>query len=162
MRKSRCLALAVSPFLFWAGAFASTIPLALQPPASASHIGSFRGVGVQIYSCDASTKKWVLKAPEAVLSNDAATHTIRHFTGPSWQAEDGSKVVGKVIAEVPAPENGAVPWLLLAAVPSGHGFLAEVRFVQRIATKGGVAPEGPCVAGKEERVHYDAIYGFYR
>jgi hypothetical protein len=51
---------------------------------------------------------------------------------------------------VPAPDPGAIPWLLLRATSNqGDGVLAQVDFIQRLETRGGVA------------VPYWARYVFY-
>jgi len=38
-----------------------------------------------------------------------------HFGGPTWKLDDGSAVVGEVIAKADAPEPDAFQWLLLRA-----------------------------------------------
>jgi hypothetical protein len=83
-----------------------------------------------------------------------AGQTIRqHYAGPTWEAPDGSKIVGKILASEPAPQTGAIPWLLLSAESSGSGVLGAARFVQRVNTSGGVGPTGACpTAGTERRV----------
>jgi hypothetical protein len=40
-----------------------------------------------------------------------------------------------------------IPWLLLGTTGTGPGLFGEVDFVQRLATRGGVAPTGACPAG---------------
>jgi len=87
----------------------------------------------------------------------------KHYAGPTWEAPDGSKIVGKVLANEPAPKAGAIPWLLLSTESSGSGVLAGARFVQRVNTSGGVGPTGACpTAGTERRVDYTADYIFYK
>lgn len=58
-----------------------------------------RAKGVQIYECarvpdDARAFDWKLKAPEAELFDDRGEKVAHHFAGPTWQAMDGSSVVG--------------------------------------------------------------------
>ena len=49
-----------------------------------------------------------------------------HFAGPTWQASDGSKVVGELVAKDAGPDPNAIPWLLLAAKSTqGPGVLAR-------------------------------------
>ena len=123
-----------------------------------------RGTGVQIYLCTASAAgdSWKLKAPEATLQ-DAAGHLVaHHFAGPSWQALDGSKVVGAVVSASPAPAAGAIPWLIVrAAEATGAGIFAHVAYVLRTNTKGGTAPASACQAGSETRIPYAATYIFF-
>jgi hypothetical protein len=72
-------------------------------------------------------------------------------------------IVGKVLANEPAPKADAIPWLLLSAESSGSGVLVGARFVQRINTYGGVGPTGACpTAGTERRIEYTADYVFYK
>ena len=135
----------------------------LRPPPDAKPGGIYSAHGFQVYACvaDAAGVHWVFKAPEADLVDDHGATFARHYAGPTWEAKDGSKVVGKVLASVPAPDAGAIPWLFLSATSTGSGVLAGVRFVQRINTAGGVAPAGECHGG-EVRVPYTAQYAFFR
>ena len=126
--------------------------------------------GVQIYTCNAANGSyaWTLKAPDARLS-DAKGHAIaKHFAGPSWQAEDGSVVVGELVqaSPSPSPDAGAIPWLVLHAKShTGAGQMANVQYIVRTRTEGGVAPATGCDAGHagaEVRVPYSAVYLFFR
>ena len=69
-----------------------------KPPA----IEAF-GKGVQIYACKpaAAAYAWTLKAPEASLSDAKGNVIGKHFAGPSWQANDGSTVVGEALNASP-------------------------------------------------------------
>jgi len=143
-------------------------PSALSPPAEARLLLRAAAEGVQIYTCavQGSGAVWTLKAPEAVLRDAAGKQVIgKHFTGPSWQANDGSTVVGEVAARADAPRADAIPWLLLRTRShSGAGQFAEIAFIQRIDTAGGLAPPGGCEParqGSETRVPYSATYLFY-
>jgi hypothetical protein len=82
------------------------------------------------------TNEWGFKAPEAELIDAQGSLFAKHFAGPTWEAPDGSKAVGKVLASELAPKAGAIPWLLLSTQPFGPGGLAGVRFVQRVNTSG--------------------------
>jgi hypothetical protein len=143
-------------------------PSPLSPPAEARLLIQAVAEGVQIYTCtvQGSGAGWTLKAPEAVLRDASGKQVIgRHFAGPSWQANDGSTVVGEVAARADAPRRDAIPWLLLRATShSGAGQFAEIAFVQRIDTVGGLAPSYGCDPGRqgnETRVPYSATYLFY-
>jgi hypothetical protein len=144
---------------------AQDIPAKLAPPAGTKLLGKYASKGVQIYSCAAkgTAYEWSLKAPEALLTDAHGKVFAKHYAGPTWEAADGSKFVGKVVASEPAPQAGAIPWLLLSVESSGTGVLAGARFVQRVNTVGGVGPSGPCpVAGAEQRVDYTADYIIYK
>jgi hypothetical protein len=128
------------------------------------------GKGVQIYGCTAQagdpTKfEWTFKAPEANLTNEHGEKIAKHYAGPTWEANDGSKVVGEVQQKANAPRPGAVPWLLLKAkVNEGIGMCAKVMYIQRVDTEGGVAPAAGCDqahVNAEARIDYKANYYFY-
>ncbi len=88
-----------------------------------------------------------------------------HFAGPTWRANDGSAIVGSVLIAAASPHPGSVPWLVLAAKShSGAGRFADVAFVVRSQTEGGVAPASGCDpahAGAQVRVAYQATYVFF-
>jgi hypothetical protein len=145
----------------------------LDPPANQVPVLVAYGQGVQRYVCKEKEQakgsfEWVLKEPQAKLS-DAAGHPIgSHAAGPSWQLADGSKAVRKkLVASVPALAADAVPWLLLAIDSSGKGALAGTEYVQRVDTVGGMAPATPATscdaahAGATQDIEYRATYVFY-
>ena len=141
------------------------IPPPLAPQQGTTLLGRYAAKGVQIYVCrvKGAANEWAFKAPEATLVDAEGRPFAKHYAGPTWEAPDGSKAVGKVLANEPAPKAGAIPWLLLSAESSASGALAGVRFVQRVNTSGGVAPSGTCpTVGTEQRVDYTADYIFYK
>jgi hypothetical protein len=146
-----------------------TVPAALQPPAGATLVTRTRATGTQIYTCQAmgAAFAWTLKAPEAVLSDEACAPVGTHGAGPHWKwTADGSTVNGAAVATSPAPATGSIAWVVLRAVStSGSGKFGEVTAVQRVDTAGGVAPATGCDAstvGKETAVPYTATYYFYK
>ena len=74
-------------------------------------------------------------------------------------------ILAALDASVPAPApSRAIPWLRLKAVTNqGDGVLAQVDYVQRIETQGGVAPAGPCdpATDRTAAVPYRARYVFW-
>ena len=118
------------------------------------------GVGVQIYCWNGTS--WVFVAPEAVLFHGSGVVAI-HYAGPTWESDSGSTVVGAVIDRC-TPDPDSIPWLLLAAVETeGPGIFANVTFIQRLNTVGGLAPSEPGdFVGEVARVPYAADYVFYR
>ncbi len=146
------------------------VPDALKVPEGQVLLLEVQAVGVQIYECkagqaDSARFEWVFKAPEADLFDSAGKKVGRHYAGPTWESNDGSKVVGEVKAKDNGPDPGAIPWLLLTArSTSGSGIFGAVTSVQRLSTSGGRAPAEGCdkgQAGKEARVSYKAKYTFY-
>jgi hypothetical protein len=156
---------AVFALLLAGSPMAAEVPPKLTPPAGATLLGAYPAKGVQIYACapHGTANEWTFKAPEAELVDAKGAVFAKHYAGPTWEAADGSKIVGKVMEMAPAPTEGAIPWLLLSATSSGNGVLSSARFVQRIETAGGVGPKGPCPdQGAEQRVPYAATYVIYK
>ena len=146
-------------------AIAQDIPAKLVPPQEGPLVGRYTAKGVQIYACNVKggASEWGFKAPEAELFDVQGRPFAKHFAGPTWEAPDGSKIVGRILASEPAPKTGAIPWLLLSAESSRSGVLSGARFAQRVNTSGGVGPTGACqTVGTERRVDYTADYIFYK
>lgn len=125
-----------------------------------------RATGVQIYECNGTA--WAFVAPRADLVGDNGKLVTTHFAGPTWQAKDGSKVVGALVARVDVGP-GAIPWLLLRAASTAAGpdgdRLAGTTFIQRVNTTGGLAPTSPCDstnAGEVAEIPYTADYYFWK
>jgi Protein of unknown function (DUF3455) len=145
------------------------VPESLKAPAGEEVILAAHATGQQIYVCQPGADQkpaWVLKAPEAELTDSTGEKIVHHFAGPTWKHVDGSEVTGKVIAKHDAPKPDAIPWLLLAAAShTGEGILSRVTSIQRIHTEGGLPPSAStCDAtatGKESRSVYSADYYFY-
>ncbi len=121
------------------------------------------GRGVQIYDCVDGA--WKFREPTAAIFDVRSDKVVAiHYAGPTWQSiRDGSKVVGAVKARRDAPNpQSDIPWLLLQATSTaGPGVFAEVQYIQRLATEGGVAPAGACSAGQSVSVPYKADYEFW-
>ena len=143
------------------------IPPALQPPVDEKLILQLHGTGDQIYSCKSESGQfhWTLKAPEAQLSNIKGQPFGKHFAGPTWQSNDGSRVTGKLLVTVDSPDAESIPWLLLkVAGHTGSGILSRATTIQRLNTKGGKSPASGCDSdhvNQEVRVAYSADYLFY-
>jgi Protein of unknown function (DUF3455) len=160
----------ISAFFFVAALAAArqaAVPESLRPPAGEDLTFQAHGVGVQIYSCTSKEGQftWVLQGPDAKLLDSGGKQIGKHYTGPTWQAADGSSVMAKPLATSPSPDAGSVPWLLLKTTKNeGTGVLSTVLSIQRLNTKGGKAPATGCDAshaGQNVRVSYEADYYFY-
>jgi hypothetical protein len=120
-------------------------------------------VGVQRYRWDGTT--WIFVEPVATLYKDAEYHEKvgEHYVGPTWQANSGGKVVATKIKQC-TPDATSIPWLLLqATMNDGSGLFSVVSFIQRVNTKGGLAPTAPGTSiGALADVPYTAEYYFYR
>lgn len=142
---------------------------AVSPPPGNYPFLVGHATGVQVYVCktkgdDPSKFEWSLKGPEADLTNEKGQKIVKHYGGPTWEARDGSKVVGEVQKKADAPKPRAIPWLLLKAKSNkGPGIFAKVTYIQRVDTEGGVAPAAGCdqATNTDARVRYKANYYFY-
>ncbi len=143
----------------------------VRAPADQALVFELAASGVQIYDCrvskdDSKKFEWVFRAPEAELFDSNGKKVGKHYGGPTWEASDGSKVVGEVVAKNDAPDANAIPWLLLnAKANAGNGRFTRISSIQRVATVGGKAPVKGCSdfqLGAEARVPYKATYNFYK
>jgi hypothetical protein len=139
---------------------------AAAPPGAALML-ELTADGVQIYSCEGKQGgfEWTFKMPEANLFDKQGLQIGTHFAGPTWKMDDGSAIVGEVVARADAPEPGAIPWLLLRAKShQGSGALSEAAFIRRADTKGGAPPKTGCDAShvaQQARMRYSAVYQFF-
>jgi hypothetical protein len=126
--------------------------------------------GVQIYECRSrkdqpAAFEWAFVAPEAELYDARGNRIGRHYAGPHWESNDGSRIVGTLKERADAPEAGAIPWLLLSAKSVGvPGAFSSMTSIQRVNTAGGIAPASGCsstTAGAKARVAYTADYYFF-
>jgi hypothetical protein len=146
------------------------LPASIRVPDRLTLAHEVPATGVQIYDCapsksDPSKFEWTFRAPEAQLFDKAGRTVGKHYAGPTWEGNDGSKVVGEVKGRDDGPDKTAIPWLLLVTKSaSGGGTFGRTQAIQRVNTVGGIAPASGCSAdtkGKEARVPYKAIYYFY-
>ncbi|NJR50117.1 MAG: DUF3455 domain-containing protein [Leptolyngbyaceae cyanobacterium CSU_1_3] len=145
------------------------IPKNLQAPSDQQLLFKLAAQGSQIYECKATNNptqfEWVLKAPDAVLLDDRGQRSGKHYGGPTWEANDGSKIAGHLQEKTPAPDQNDIPWLLLQVKShQGTGKFSPVNWIQRVQTQGGKAPDKGCDRAHEKaevRVSYTANYHFY-
>jgi Protein of unknown function (DUF3455) len=136
-------------------------------PPQAEPVLTTTASGVQVYSCEYDAQQhlgWVFKNPQATLYDARGQALIRHSAGPSWEADDGSRIVGHVIAQTPSATAASVPQLLLETRSTGaSGMLSAIRYVQRVNTVGGAMPAASCSAEHElGSSPYIANYIFYK
>ena len=109
--------------------------------------------------------EWAFVAPEADLFDARGAKIGKHYAGPRWESNDGSKILGTVKELADAPRSDAIAWVLLTSKSDGPaGSFSKVTSVQRVNTVGGVAPGGGCSqgnAGAVGRVSYTADYYFF-
>ena len=147
----------------------AALPEAVRVPAGQKMRMSTTGVGELTYECrekkdTAGQHEWAFVGPVATLYAEGRKPVGKYYAGPTWEANDGSKVTGKQLAVSPS-SAGNIPMQLVKAEPAmGAGAMQGVTYIQRLNTKGGVAPAMACdAAGKGNRqiVAYEADYVFY-
>jgi len=153
-----------------AGPSAPDVPTKIQVLDGSKVFLVGHAVGVQIYSCNATSGSysWGLVAPRANLYDNDGKLIITHFAGPTWQAKDGSKVIGQRVDGVTV-DSTAIQWLLLRVVSRASGAgdrLYDTTYIQRINTTGGIAPPladcNAITAGTTKEIPYTADYYFWK
>ena len=138
------------------------IPAALQVPDGNQRVAVLDAKGVQSYTC--VNGAWTFLEPAATLwekSDPTKQPVALHSRGPVWiSTRDGSAVNAAAAASV--PRDGAVPELLLKATATrGDGLFSDVSYIQRLRTRGGLAPTTACTGTDQIGVAYSATYAFY-
>jgi hypothetical protein len=149
----------------------ASLPEPVKVPAGHKVSMETVGIGSITYECrvkanaPAGQFEWFFVGPDAKL-NDRGGRQVGKYFGPpaTWESMDGSKVTGTQVAVVPAMA-GSIPYQLVKANPAmGSGAMQGVSYIQRVETRGGVAPSMPCGAsntGQKQVVQYQADYIFY-
>lgn len=145
------------------------LPSAVRVPPGNRIAMETVGTGEITYQCRANRAgdayEWAFAGPKARLTTRDGT-VVGSYYGPptTWESTDGSKLTGTQVAVAPAG-IGNIPYQLVKATPAmAKGSMAGVTYVQRLATRGGVAPMLPCAAsnaGTNHIVKYQADYIFW-
>ena len=147
----------------------AALPEAVRVPADQKMLMATMGVGELTYECRekkdmAGQHEWAFVGPMATLFSTERKTVGKYYAGPTWEAADGSKVTGKQVAVAPSGP-GNIPLQLVKAEPAmGNGAMTGVSYIQRLNTKGGVAPSMACdmaSKGQRQKVAYQADYVFY-
>jgi hypothetical protein len=140
------------------------IPDILSVPAGNVLLLQAYGIGVQRYTCPVYATSAAVPHADLIAGDKDGNVVAIHFGGPTWQALDGSSVVGDAAnaKHFPAPGGADVDWLLLPAKSTtGYGLLSRVIYVQRLYTNGGKPPAACNLNQTEVLVDYSAQYLFY-
>jgi Protein of unknown function (DUF3455) len=147
----------------------AAIPVAVAVPAGQKTYMTLTGVGEITYECRAKATKdgfeWAFAGPAAVLYDANKVPQGKYYGGPTWEANDGSKVTGKQLAVSPAAPGNIALQLVQANPAMGNGAMQGVTYIQRLNTVGGVAPSEACGEsglGMKKQVKYQADYVFYK
>ena len=147
------------------------LPDVVKVPAGHRVAMEAMAAGDITYECRAKAgavgqHEWFFVGPDAGLKNRSGQVVGKYYGPPAtWDLNDGSKVTGAQVAVAPAA-GGSIPLQLVKANPaSPAGHWQGVRYIQRLATVGGVAPLSPCtpsLLGQREVVKYRADYIFWK
>jgi len=149
---------------------AEALPEPVRVPAGHTMTMETVGVGEITYECRENKEKpgafaWAFVVPVAVLNDMQGKAVGKYYGGPTWEANDGSKVTGKQVAIAPA-SPGNIPLQLVKAEPAmGKGAMTGISYIQRLETRGGVAPTATCDMGSKgakQQVKYQAKYVFFK
>jgi hypothetical protein len=123
--------------------------------------------GAQIYQCSnlGDGWGWTYVAPDVTLRE--GTRTIAEHKRPDlWESTSDRSSVTAVPRASQSAGAGNLPWQLLAAAPlNPTGMFANVTYMQRVNTAGGLPAAtgcGPGNEGAENRVAFRADYYFYK
>ncbi len=164
-----------------AGPMMSTLPMAtysqamlpatVQVPTGHRVVMKTVGAGQITYECRekaamAGQHEWVFVGPMATLQDRGGRAIGRYFGPPAtWALQDGSSLTGTQLAVAPATPGNIPLQLVKANLAMGSGALVGVTHIQRVQTRGGVAPALPCGTaqqGQREVVQYQADYIFWK
>lgn len=161
------------------------VPTDLEVPATEEVFLLGHGVGTQNYICQPAASlgrvAWTLFTPQATLFSDDAEQLTTHFFSinpeepntvrVTWEdSRDTSTIWARLLKSATVTPD-AVAWLKLEVVgrrvgPTGGNTLFGTTFVQRLNTKGGLAPstgcDNPQDIGGKAFMPYTADYFFYR
>ena len=171
MRKMAAVAVASYLIPVLAMAQGADVPESVRVPAGHKVAMTATGSGDLTYECkakaaDPAAFEWAFVGPMAKLVDTQTRKEIgKYYGGPTWESMDGSKLTGKQVAVAPS-SPGNIPLQLVKAEPAtGSGSMTGVTYIQRVNTKGGVAPTDACtaaMAGTKKTVPYQADYVFYK
>jgi Protein of unknown function (DUF3455) len=189
MKKALVVAfiVALPPHLSAHHGMSHRVPTDIEVEAGNKAFLEGHAVGTQNYMClvSGSAFAWTPVGPQATLFDDDGRQIITHFLSPNpdeggiaratwqhsrdtsavWAVQDGISTDAAFVAP------GSIPWLRLRHVgdtegPTGGDRLAKTTFIQRINTRGGVAPSTGCSTsmdlGKRAFVPYEADYVFFK
>lgn len=125
--------------------------------------------GQVVYECNRSGAdlSWAYRGVESSLFDSAGKRIGTTTPGGYFMADDGSYAVTRVDAKASMGQQD-LPWARLvsrfnAGAQAGTGRFARTQLIQRVNTKGGVAPEGMCAnEGAVLYAPYRATYLIYR
>jgi hypothetical protein len=147
------------------------LPAAVQVPTGHKVVMETVGAGDITYECKikkdtADQYEWTFIGPDAQLTDRGGMNVGKYFGPPAtWHSNDGSRVTATQVAVAPGGAGNIPLQLVMANPATGSGAMNGVSYIQRVATRGGVAPADLCSAAKAgatQKVPYQADYIFWK
>lgn len=147
------------------------LPVAVQVPAGHTVAMQTMAAGDITWQCRARADManqyaWAFAGPAAGLKDRSGMMVGKYYGPPAtWESVDGSRITGTQLAVAPAGDGNIPLQLVKADAAMGMGAMQGVSHVQRVNTRGGVAPTASCGAanlGEKQVVRYTADYVFWR
>jgi len=148
------------------------VAVPVNSPNGNTRVITFYAKGLQLYKAkkvegsDPTIFEWSFVAPKADLYDYSNKKVGNHGAGPFWTISPADSIFAQAFTPARtalAQDAGSIDWLLLMPKDgkTPTGILADVDYIQRIATKGGKAPaQAPANANSTTEVPYEAIYRF--
>jgi hypothetical protein len=144
-------------------------PPGLEVPPGQAQALMLHASGVLIYECqpkasDPTKFEWVLKSFEADLYDYNSLPVGRYYAGPTWELDDGGKVIGRLKTTADSPDGKGMPWQLFDVVQASGTIMGKIKSIRCVKTYGGKVPNEPATearVGQESRAEFHATYKFY-
>lgn len=142
----------------------------IKVPEGHEAVLRLRAQGAQLFRCERLglgskwSYGWIYRQPEADLFDATGRFVGSHGANFTFEHNDGSLLVGRVLGHDEAARTEDLPWLLLATRAHGQGAFAKVDYVQRVNTRGGMPPQrcSPNEQNQLLRVGFSADFIFYK
>lgn len=147
----------------------ASIPASLRVPAGQLVKYRYAASGDVTYQCLPSSDRpgqfaWVQMLANATLNTRSGRSVGRYYGGPTWEANDGSQVIGSVIASVDSTTSGLPQQLIQTVSSEGRASFSGISYIQLLNTQGGGSPSATCdysARTQRQQVSFQADFVFY-
>lgn len=142
-------------------------PPSIVPPETTQEAFRLEAAGEQVFRCqiDAHGWFWKFEAPNAYLFDPQTNQAVaKHGYNFIFVHNDGSRLNTKIVSVAPRKGNDLSEALFTVKESTYFGKFAQVKYVQRINTKGGV-PIAKCNKqknGQLARIPFSAEFVFFK
>lgn len=147
----------------------ASIPASLRVPAGQFVKYRYAASGDVTYQCLPASDRpgqfaWVQMLANATLNTRSGRSVGRYYGGPTWEANDGSQVVGSVVASVDSTTSGLPQQLIQTVASEGKASFSGISYIQLLNTQGGGSPSATCdysARTQRQQVGFQADFVFY-